>query len=202
LGSNTAFWILVIYFTLPAIAGWTMKNWGPTYLADAFHLKEGPAGILATGYIQAASFVGVLLGGFLADRWMRFSARGRLWASALGTLLCAPALFGLGYAWNLNAAIGAMILFGLGWGFFDCNNMPILCQIVRPEHRATGYGIMNMVSIGTGAVATVLLGWMRDHGISFSHAFAVCSVIAVGSAALALTIKVRNQETVGPDLTH
>ena len=44
-----------------------------------------------------------------------------------------------------------MILFGIGWGFFDCNNMPILCQIARPEHRATGYGFMNFVSISVGA---------------------------------------------------
>ncbi|MGH7992524.1 MAG: MFS transporter, partial [Limisphaerales bacterium] len=58
-----AFWILVICFTLPAIAGWVTKNWLPTYLADTFHLKEGPAGLSATGYIQVASFIGVLLGG-------------------------------------------------------------------------------------------------------------------------------------------
>jgi hypothetical protein len=44
-----------------------------------------------------------------------------------------------------------MILFGLGWGFFDCNNMPILCQITRAEYRATGYGFMNLVSISIGA---------------------------------------------------
>jgi hypothetical protein len=45
------------------------------------------------------------------------------------------------------------MLFGLGWGFFDCNNMPILCQVARPELRATGYGIMNFVSISAGGIA-------------------------------------------------
>lgn len=191
LGATPAFWILVVYFTLPAIAGWAVKNWGPTYIADTFHLKQGEAGISATAYVQAASLGGVLLGGYLADRWMRLTPRGRIYVSALGTLLCAPALLGLGCAGSLGIAIFAMILFGLGWGFFDCNNMPILCQIARPEHRATGYGIMNLVSTATGAGATVMLGWMRDHGISFSHAFAVCAVIAVASAALVLAIKPR-----------
>jgi MFS family permease len=189
--AQPAFWILVVYFTLPAIAGWAAKNWLPTFLADTFHLKQGPAGLSATGYIQLASFGGVLLGGAMADTWMRVNNRGRIYTSAIGTLLLVPALLGLGFAPSLTAAVFFMILFGLGWGLFDCNNMPILCQIVAPEHRATGYGFMNMVSIGVGALATVGLGWMRDHGIQLSMAFALSALLALLAAALVLRIKPR-----------
>ncbi len=189
-----AFWILVIYFTLPAIAGWVTKNWLPTYLADTFQLKEGPAGLSATGYIQLASFAGVLLGGAIADAWMRVTPRGRIYTSALGVFLLVPALLGLGWAWSLGAAIGFMVLFGIGWGFFDCNNMPILCQIARPEHRATGYGCMNFVSISVGAGATVLLGWMRDHGVKFSVAFAASAAVALLSAGLILLVRPRSEQ--------
>ncbi|HKW28085.1 MAG TPA: MFS transporter [Verrucomicrobiae bacterium] len=188
-----AFWILVIYFTLPAIAGWVTKNWLPTYLADTFHLKEGPAGLSATGYIQMASFAGVLLGGVAADWWMRATPRGRIYASAVGVFLMVPALLGMGWAWSVGAAMVFMVLFGIGWGFFDCNNMPILCQIVRPELRATGYGFMNFVSISVGAGATVLLGWMRDHGIKFSVAFAGSATVALLSAGLILLIRPRRE---------
>lgn len=191
LWSQPAFWILVIYFTLPAIAGWVTKNWLPTYLSDTFNLKQGPAGLSATGYIQLASLGGVFLGGVIADWWMRKTNRGRIYTSALGVLLLVPALLLLGYAWALPVAILAMILFGIGWGFFDCNNMPILCQIARPEHRATGYGFMNLVSISVGAGATVALGWMRDHGIKFSVAFAVSAAVALLSAAMILLVKPR-----------
>lgn len=191
LWSQPAFWILVIYFTLPAIAGWVTKNWLPTYLSDTFNLKQGPAGLSATGYIQLASLGGVFLGGVVADWWMRKTNRGRIYTSALGVLLLVPALLMLGYAWALPVAIVAMILFGIGWGFFDCNNMPILCQIARPEHRATGYGFMNLVSISVGAAATVALGWMRDHGIKFSVAFAVSAAVALLSAAMILLVKPR-----------
>jgi MFS family permease len=194
LWSEPAFWVLVIYFTLPAISGWVVKNWLPTYLADTFKLKEGPAGLSATGYIQLASLGGVLLGGVVADWWMRATPRGRIYTSALGTLLLVPALLGLGYAWSLPAAIVFMVLFGLGWGFFDCNNMPILCQVARPEHRATGYGFMNLVSISVGAATTVALGWMRDHGISFSLAFAWSAAVALLSAGLILLVKPRSEE--------
>jgi MFS transporter, Spinster family, sphingosine-1-phosphate transporter len=187
-----AFWILVIYFTLPAIAGWVTKNWLPTYLADTFHLKEGPAGLSATGYIQMASFAGVLLGGVVADWWMRATPRGRIYASSVGVFLMVPALLGMAWAWSLGAAMVFMVLFGIGWGFFDCNNMPILCQIARPEHRATGYGFMNFVSISVGAGATVLLGWMRDHGIKFSVAFAGSAAVALLSAGLILLVRPRS----------
>ena len=189
--SQPAFWILVVYFTLPAIAGWVTKNWLPTFLADTFKLAKGPAGLSATGYIQIASLAGVLFGGILADRWMRVTPRGRIFTSAIGVFLCVPALLGLGFAWSLGAAIAFMLLFGLGWGFFDCNNMPILCQVARPEHRATGYGIMNLVSIGVGGGATVVLGWMRDKGIAFSAAFALAAAVALFSAVLILFLKPR-----------
>lgn len=189
LGTEPAFWILVVYFTLPAIAGWVTRNWLPTYLADTFHLKEGPAGLSATSYIQIASFAGVLLGGGVADWWMRWTVRGRILTSAAGAFLLVPALLGLGHAWSLGAAIGFMILFGLGWGFFDCNNMPILCQIARPEHRATGYGVMNLVSISVGAGATVALGWMRDQGINFSVAFMISATVALLAAFLILLVR-------------
>jgi MFS family permease len=188
-----AFWILVVYFTLPAIAGWVTKNWLPTFLADTFNLKQGPAGLSATAYIQIASFVGVLLGGVVADWWMRKTNRGRIFTSAFGVLLLVPALLGLGFGWSLGVTIGFMILFGIGWGFFDCNNMPILCQIARPEHRATGYGFMNLVSISVGAGATVVLGWMRDQGIKFSIVFAVSAAAALLSAALVLLVKPRSE---------
>jgi len=200
LWTQPAFWILVVYFTLPAIAGWVTKNWLPTFLADTFKLAKGPAGLSATGYIQIASFLGVLFGGILADRWMRTTPRGRIFASAIGVFLCVPALLGLGFAWSLGAAIAFMLLFGLGWGFFDCNNMPILCQIARPEHRATGYGIMNLVSIGVGGGATVVLGWMRDAGIPFSFAFAISAAVALFSAILILFLKPRTDLEIQPQI--
>ena len=58
---------------------------------------------------------------------------------------------------------------GLGWGFFDCNNMPILSQIVRPELRATGYGVMNLVSISCGGFADWGFGLFRSDKEAQKH---------------------------------
>jgi cyanate permease len=195
LWSQPQFWILVAYFTLPAIAGWAIKNWLPTYLGDAFQMKQGPAGLSATVYVQFASLIGVVLGGVIADRWMRRTNRGRIFTSATGVMLIVPALLGLGYAPGIGMAIGAMILFGLGWGFFDCNSMPILCQIARPEHRATGYGFMNLAASGISGVTTIVFGRMRDQHINFSVAFTVLAGVALFAAVLILTVKPRAANT-------
>lgn len=192
LGSG-AFLMLVVYFTLPSVSGWAVKNWLPTFLANEFNLKQGPAGLSATGYVTLASFGGALLGGFLADAAMRSTSRGRIYVSALGMGLCLPALFGLGHAGSMTMAIAWMILFGLGFGFFDANNMPILCQIVRPEYRATGYGIMNLVSVASGAGITVVMGAMRDRGTSLGVAFAFCAAITALAGVLILCIRPKEE---------
>ena len=143
---------------------------------------------------------------FRSHRW-----RGWCWAARWPTAGCGPlprphlhqrpghAAVGAGAARagrrvERRPPIAFTLLFGLGWGLFDCNNMPILCQIARPEYRATGYGFMNLVSIATGGIITVLLGTMRDRGLLFPAGLrlvrgagsAQCRIAAVDPAATGL----------------
>ena len=92
-------------------------------------------------------------------------------------------------------AIAFLVLFGLGWGFFDCNNMPILCQIVRPELRATGYGIMNLVSISCGGLADWGFGALRDRNVPLPIIFGAFASAAAISIVLVLLIRPRKSET-------
>jgi MFS family permease len=187
--ANPGFRLLVLYFTLPALAGWVVKDWMPDILREQFGLGQGKAGVSAVLYVQIASLLGVGLGGWLADRWMRRTDRGRIFVSALGMMLFLPALFGVGNAGTLTMAIGFLVLFGLGWGFFDCNNMPILCQLVRPELRATGYGLMNLVSISCGGLADWGFGLMRDAHMPLNMIFGAFAAIALLSVAIVLCIR-------------
>jgi len=187
--TNRNFLLLVCVFTLPAIAGWVVRDWMPDILRERFALGQGKAGVSAILYVQLASLVGALLGGALADRWMRFTPRGRIYTSALGMSLFLPALFGVGLAPTLALAIGGLIVFGLGQGFFDANNMPILCQIVRPEFRATGYGIMNAVSITVGGFGDWGFGVLRDRSISLGLIFGCFAAVALLSVLIVLRIK-------------
>ena len=194
--SNPSFILLVLYFTLPALAGWVVRDWMPAILKAEFGIGQGKAGVSATLYWQVAAIVGALLGGWLADRWMRTNQRGRIFVSAIGMSFIVPAMFGVGYApgtGQLWVAVAFLMLFGLGWGFFDSNNMPILCQIARPELRATGYGIMNLVSISCGGFADWGFGAMRDRHVPLFAIFGVFASAAVLSIVLVLLIKPRRE---------
>jgi MFS family permease len=191
---NRNFVLLVLYFTLPAIAGWVVRDWMPEILRERFHLGQGKAGVSAILYVQLASLTGAILGGALADRWMRTTTRGRIFTSAIGTLLFLPALFSVGNAGTLAVAVAGLIVFGLGWGFFDCNNMPILCQIARPQWRATGYGIMNLVSISCGGFGDWAFGALRDRHVALNLIFGVFAGIALLSVLLVLLIKPSSAE--------
>jgi MFS family permease len=193
---NRSFILLVLYFTLPALAGWIVRDWMPAILKEEFGIGQGLAGVSATVYWQSAAIAGAVTGGWLADRWMRKTARGRILVSALGMSFIVPAMFGVGYApqtGSLWLAVVFLALFGIGWGFFDTNNMPILCQIVRPELRATGYGVMNLVSISCGGLADWGFGILRDRKVPLNVIFGVFASIAVLSIALVLLIRPKKE---------
>ncbi|MBL9144603.1 MAG: MFS transporter [Verrucomicrobiaceae bacterium] len=186
---NRNFILLVLYFTLPAIAGWVVRDWMPDILKEKFGLGQGKAGVSAILYVQIASLAGALIGGTLADRWMSKTTRGRILTSALGMAMFLPALFSVGNAGSLTVAIMGLIVFGFGWGFFDCNNMPILCQIARPEWRATGYGLMNLASISCGGFGDVAFGALRDRHVPLNVIFGAFAGIALLSIFIVLLIK-------------
>jgi MFS family permease len=189
---NRDFRLLLLYFTLPALAGWVVRDWMPSVLQKDLGLTQGMAGVSAVVWWQGAAIISALGGGWLADRWMRRSPRGRQQVSALGMSLIVPALLGVGIVigqGSLPLAIAFLVLFGLGWGLFDSNNMPILAQIARPDQRATGYGLMNLASISCGGLADVGFGWLREHQVPLNLIFGGFAAVACLSAWLVLRIR-------------
>jgi MFS transporter, Spinster family, sphingosine-1-phosphate transporter len=191
---NPSFILLVLYFTLPAMAGWIVRDWMPAILKTEFGIGQGKAGVSATLYWMLAAILAAFIGGWLADRWMLRTPRGRIYTSAIGMVLIAVAMMGVGYSPQtgmLSVAIGFLMVFGFGWGFFDTNNMPILSQIARPHLRATGYGIMNLVSISCGGMADWGFGILRDLHVPLLAIFGIFASVALFSVVLVLMIRPR-----------
>lgn len=192
---NRNFRLLLLYFTLPALAGWVVRDWMPSVLQKDLGLTQGLAGVSAVVWWQGAAIFSAIGGGWLADRWMQRTHRGRQQVSALGMAIIVPALLGVGIVIGLGSlplAIAFLVLFGIGWGLFDSNNMPILSQIARPDQRATGYGLMNFASITFGGFADIGFGWLRDHNIPLNLIFGCFAGIACLSAWLVLRIDTRD----------
>jgi MFS family permease len=174
--SNISFWIILIYFAIPSLPGWATKNWLPTLFANNLGIDMAQAGPISTITIAASSFLGVIFGGILSDRWVQKNIKGRIYTSAIGLGLTIPSLLLIGFGHSLFNIIGAAFCFGFGYGMFDANNMPILCQFVSSKYRATAYGIMNMTGVFAGAFITDLLGKSTDSG-SLGKDFAMLSII-------------------------
>lgn len=185
--SNMAFWVVLFVFASSSLPGWSTKNWLPTLFADSLNLQPAEAGPLATITIAVASFVGVMIGGPLSDRWVRTNLRGRIYTSAIGMAMMIPALVCIGLGHNIFTAAGAAIFFGVGYGMFDANNMPILCQFVPARRRATAYGLMNMTGVFMGAIVTQVLGNWAEHG-DLGLGFALMGGIVAIAITLQLTL--------------
>lgn len=174
--TNVAFWVILLYFAAPSLPGWATKNWLPTLFAENLDLPMSQAGPISTITIAVSSFIGVLIGGPLSDKWVQKNLRGRVYTGAIGLGLTIPSLLLLGFGHNLVAVVGAGLLFGIGYGIFDTNNMPILCQFVSHKQRATAYGVMNMIGVSAGAFITHLLGRWGDSG-NLGAGFAMLAIV-------------------------
>lgn len=183
--SNIAFWIILLYFATPSLPGWATKNWLPTLFSENLSIDMSEAGPLSTFTIAISSFIGVIVGGVLSDRWVQKNVRGRVYTGAIGLALTIPALLLLGFGHTFVMIIGGGLCFGIGYGIFDANNMPILCQFISPRYRATAYGIMNMTGVFAGAAITSILGESTDAG-HLGHDFAMLA----GLVLIALLIQV------------
>jgi len=185
--SNISFWVILFYFAVPSLPGWGVKNWLPTLFSENLGIEMSQAGPLSTITIAASSFVGVIFGGILSDKWVQKNIRGRVYTSAIGLFLTIPALLFIGLGHSMIHLIGAVFFFGFGYGMFDANNMPILCQFISSKHRATAYGLMNMTGVFAGAFITNLLGKSSDAG-SLGKDFAMMAIVVVVALALQLTV--------------
>ncbi|MEI6715119.1 MAG: MFS transporter [Verrucomicrobiota bacterium] len=183
------FWILLLLNVFFGVTNWGISAWLPTYLREHFHLGLGAAGMSATGYIQVASFIGVLLGGVLADRWSRKNPRARALVPAMGFWVAGPFLFLAAMTDTLAIAIIGLSVYGLGRGFFDANQMPVLRQLIDERYSATGYGFLNFTSCAAGGVMIYVGGLLKDAQVDLSRIFQFAAVSLVLLGLLLLAIK-------------
>ena len=185
--SNMAFWVILFFFASTSLPGWATKNWLPTLFADSLNTPMSQAGPISTITIALSSFIGILAGGPLSDKWVKRNVKGRVYTSAIGLAMMIPALILLGLGKGMFAAVAAGLFFGIGYGMFDTSNMPILCQFVPSKLRATAYGIMNMTGVMMGAVCTQILGKWAEGG-NLGLAFAVLGCIIAVALVAQITI--------------
>ena len=184
---SISFWVILFYFASPSFPGWATKNWLPTLIASSLKIPMYYAGPLSTITLSLSSLVGVLVGGIISDRWVQRNLRGRIYTGVIGLALTIPSLLLLALSGSIVPIVIGAIVFGFGFGVFDVSNMPILCQFAVPRHRATGYGLMNLVGISSGAFITTFLGKSADSG-NLGRDFAILGIVVLAAIILQLTM--------------
>ena len=179
------FVLLTAVFSTFSIANWIVYTWLPLYLYERFHMSLTVAGFSATFYIQAGSAAGILVGGRLADAWATRNPRGRVLTQVGGLAAAAPVLFLVGSTSSAAFLVAALVVFGIGRGMYDANTMPVLCQIARPDLRATGYGIFNCAGCLTGGVMAALAGYLKA-ALGLNAAFLAAAFLLACSAVALL----------------
>lgn len=197
-----AFRLLLLLNVLVGMVQWVIYGWLPTYMRENFGLSLGAAGLSATGYIQAASLVGVLVGGVVADRWRNAPGRSRALVPAIALLLAGPCLLVAASTIWLAVAVCGLIVFGLSRGALDCNQMPILRELADPRYSATGYGLLNLIGCLAGGVMVYLGGALKDAHIELSRVFQAGSAMLVLSGFILLALHVFSLRKRGQDIAE
>ncbi|PKK37445.1 MFS transporter [Siphonobacter sp. SORGH_AS_0500] len=187
--SNRSYWLAIGFWGIAGVVTWMIAGWLPTYFQEHFSLTQSMAGVYATGYFYPVSLVGVILGGFLADRWSRRNPKGRIFVPIIGLVIAAPAVFFAGSTDVLALAILGFTTYAFTRTFLDANMMPILCLVVDQRYRATGYGIINLVSTSIGGIGLYAAGAIRDAHLDLSLFFRMGSVALLASAALLYRVR-------------
>src|SRR5690606_16964918 len=132
--SYKGFLIAWCFWGLFSISGWLIIGWLPTYYKEHFELSQTTSGLYATGYLYSASLAGVLIGGFLADKYSKNFSRARILVPAVGLLVAAPCIYLASTTSLLAVAIGGFMLYAFMRAFSDANMMPILCLVTEEKY--------------------------------------------------------------------
>ena len=167
--SKPMVWILISVFIGANFVASIFLTWMPSFLYNKFQMSLSMAGLNATFYLQVASVLGVISGGFLADKLVRKYRGGRMMTQAAGLMFGVPFIFLTGWTLSVPVLILALIGFGYFKGLYDANLWASLHDVVRPESRATAVGFMNSLGWFGGAIAPIAIAYASEsYGMSAS----------------------------------
>jgi MFS family permease len=194
--SRPAVLLLIAVFVGANFVAAIFLTWMPSFLHDRFGMTLTMSGLNATVWLQAMSILGVVCGGYLADRWARRHPGGRMAVQAVGLFGGAPLIFLTGGTRSVPVLVAALAGFGFFKGLYDANIWASLYDVVPPRRRATALGLMNSIGWFGGSAAPVLIAVAAERfgmGAALSATsliyVAFGSLLVVGLLTLAPTAK-------------
>jgi MFS family permease len=157
------FYLLSLAFGGMVFTGVGWITWMPTFLYEKFHLSLKDAALHSMLYHHVFAFFGVMIGARVSDRLSKRRKTIRLEVECLGLLLGAPFIWLLGASSNLTVVYVALAGFGFFRGMYDSNLFAALFDVIPRRYRSTATGLMLSCAFTVGAVAPMLLGYVKQH---------------------------------------
>jgi MFS family permease len=200
---NRMVFFLIAIFVGANFVAVVFLTWLPTFLHDKFHMSLSLAGLNGTVYLQFASLLGVLTGGYLADRLSARSPGGRLLTQSIGLLAATPFLFLTGWTISIPILIVAMVGFGYFKGWYEANLIAGLYDFVSVEDRGAAAGILNSIGWLGGSTAPIVIALASARfgmGPSISATAAVYFCIGGSLLIVATRMAGRTSRTTAAEL--
>lgn len=148
----------MVTFTLGGLAFWM-----PRYLETAKGLEMAQANFLLFGTVTVAGGLGILAGGFLADRLLAYTLKAPLLVSGLGVALAIPlaalVIFAGAPSLYIPGLVGTAFLLFLNPGVLTA----VVVSVAGPRRRAQAVALNIVVIHLVGDVPSpFLIGWLAD----------------------------------------
>lgn len=186
--SGRAFPMLLVAYAIAGFANWFLMGWYPRLLIDMFNIPEAEAGPQATSWINFAKYGAVLIAAVIADMWYARTnnPNARAFVPGIGFCLAGPCVviamlpaLGLPIEFSLAATLGLVAMQGVAQGSLDATLMPVLRSQIDERFSATGYGLLNLTSVGAGALISWLGGYLKDANIALGIPLSVAGALMV-----------------------
>ncbi|HET6740617.1 MAG TPA: MFS transporter [Kribbella sp.] len=185
---RSAWLLLIAFFGYDAVV-YGLLTWAPSYVSEVQHVSFGITG-LWTFVIFGAGFVGELIAGQVADRWIRAGASANL---VLRTLL---GLAGLGVAVaiilvnTVSTPAAAILLISLANFFLRWGGLywSVPARLASAQHVGRLSGAMNFSGNVAGILAPILVGVIVQVTGSFVGVFIMFAIAGVLMAVPSVAI--------------
>lgn len=173
-------YMLLLMISFAGFANWFLLGWYPRLLQDMFSISEAEAGPQATFWINIAKYISVLACAVIADRWYLRNKNARAYVPGIAFCVAGPCVLlamVFGAEIGLAAVLALVAMQGVAQGSMDATLMPVLRSTIDERFAATGYGLLNLTSVGAGALVSWLGGMLKDAGTPLSMVLSLAGVL-------------------------
>src|SRR5512145_1521355 len=172
-----AFWIYNIIVFIDRLGGFMLYPFFALYLTQKFDIGMSTVGILFAIF-SISGMIGSALGGAIADRM------GRKVVIIFSLILSSLSALGMGFAPTIGIFIAVVAIVGTLSSIGHPAHEAVVADLLPPDKRAEGYGIIRVVFNTAVVIAPPIAGLLISN--SYLTLFITDAVISVISAVVVL----------------